>query len=482
MGGPTNFVMLVDRGPVGDDFSSPCKFAEKVWNAQAAGASAVLVVNYEDRHTTMEAPDDQDEVSYKYLRNITIPAAFLTKTDGQALKDLLRKGKDAYVSLDWTDVLPKREVVEWEFWSNSNDQCGAVCDVQKEFVKEFVPAARQLEGNWTKFTPHYIVWVCPSAYRVRKEENGRSFLPPRFFVFGTSSFFFFLPQTFSPPYGNETSLLPKPSPSQKPTQGSAECRAQCTHGGRYCTPDPDGDLRAGYSGADIVAENLRQLCVFKLAAAAGRPWVWWDYVTRFGEQCSMASKQYGAACGERVFADVGGREWASVEELRSCVGDVRKDEPNAMLESEMARQRGGGGGGQGGQTGEVFILPTIRINGRQYRGRLAYDDVLTAICAGFPAEGRRPAICSAAASGDACRAGSAAALACGANKDGKTGCRNKAGGGGYECVCGPGFLSHKGPDGAEACLNINECVSASLGDLDPKCTCERCACKDTYGK
>ena len=25
----------------------------------------VIVVNYEDKHTTMEAPDDQDEVSYK---------------------------------------------------------------------------------------------------------------------------------------------------------------------------------------------------------------------------------------------------------------------------------------------------------------------------------------------------------------------------------------------------------------------------------
>ena len=223
MGGPTNFVMLVDRGPVGDDFSSPCKFAEKVWNAQAAGASAVLVVNYEDRHTTMEAPDDQDEVSYKYLRNITIPAAFLTKTDGQALKDLLKRGKDAYVSLDWTDVLPKREVVEWEFWSNSNDQCGAVCDVQKEFVKEFVPAARQLEGNWTKFTPHYIVWVCPSAYRVRreKEEDFESFLffCSTFFLFSSffveklfshiSSFSFFLfPQTKKPP-----SSPPPPPPS-----------------------------------------------------------------------------------------------------------------------------------------------------------------------------------------------------------------------------------------------------------------------------
>ena len=481
MGGPTDFVMLVDRGPVGDDFSSPCKFAEKVWNAQAAGASAVLVVNYEDRHTTMEAPDDQDEVSYKYLRNITIPAAFLTKTDGQALKDLLRKGRDAYVSLDWTDLLPKREVVEWEFWSNSNDQCGAVCDVQREFVKEFVPAARQLEGNWTKFTPHYIVWVCPSAYRV-------SFL---FFIFGVFLEFFFLFEAdfFFRRRRSKTKLaLPPPPPppffslSGPPSckyfrQGSTECRAQCTHGGRYCTPDPDGDLRAGYSGADIVAENLRQLCVFKLADTARKPWVWWDYVTRFGEQCTMASKQYGAACGEKVFAEVGGREWSSLKELRSCVGDVHKDESNAMLESEMARQRGGGG------AGEVFILPTIRINGRQYRGRLAYDDVLMGICAGFPTDGSKPQVCSAAASGDACRAGSAAALACAASKDGKTGCRNKAGGGGgYECVCGPGFLSHKGPDGVKACLNINECVSASLGDLDPKCTCERCACKDTYGE
>ena len=25
--------------------------------------------------------------------------------------------------------------VQWEFWSNSNDMCGPVCDVQKEFIK-----------------------------------------------------------------------------------------------------------------------------------------------------------------------------------------------------------------------------------------------------------------------------------------------------------------------------------------------------------
>lgn len=45
-------IMLVDRGPT-DSSASACKFTEKVWHAQNAGAVAVLVVNYDDSHTTM---------------------------------------------------------------------------------------------------------------------------------------------------------------------------------------------------------------------------------------------------------------------------------------------------------------------------------------------------------------------------------------------------------------------------------------------
>ena len=66
-------------------------------------------------------------------------------------------------------------------------------------LQEFVPVARELEKNWTRFSPHYIVWVCPWVYRQ-----------------------------------------------------SDECKSQCIHEGRYCTPDPDGDLENGYTGADVV--------------------------------------------------------------------------------------------------------------------------------------------------------------------------------------------------------------------------------------
>lgn len=71
------------------------------------------------------------------------------------------------------------------------------------------------EQKWVKFTPHYLVWVCPASYHK-----------------------------------------------------SDECRSQCIRQGRYCTPDPDGDLAKGYSGADIVqvcswrAVSLAQFAVF----------------------------------------------------------------------------------------------------------------------------------------------------------------------------------------------------------------------------
>ena len=34
-----------------------------------------------------------------------------------------------------------------------------------------------------------------------------------------------------------------------------------------------------------VQENLRQLCVFKLANESGQPWQWWTYVTKFAGVC-----------------------------------------------------------------------------------------------------------------------------------------------------------------------------------------------------
>ena len=59
---------------------------------------------------------------------------------------------------------------------------------------------------------------------------------------------------------------------------------------------------------------------------------------------------------------------------------------------------------------QVFILPTIRINSGQYRGKLAYKEVLTALCAGFSKD-NEPEVCLRVAE-DSCRPGGPGDTAC----------------------------------------------------------------------
>jgi hypothetical protein len=145
--------------------------------------------------------------------------------------------------------------VEYEFWTNSNDECGPRCDEQAAFVRAFRGHAQLLEkGGYAAFTPHYITWFCP-----------------------------------------------------EPFLGTPQCKAQCVNRGRYCAPDPEGDLGAGYDGKDVVMENLRQLCVHRAANATGRPWVWWDYVADYHLRCSMKENKYSKTCAEGVVRSLGAR-------------------------------------------------------------------------------------------------------------------------------------------------------------------------------
>ena len=219
---------------------SDCFFALKVWNAQKAGASAVLVADdREEALITMDTPEE--DLSAEYIGNITIPSALIEKSFGETLKKAIGEGEMINVNLDWREAVPHPDDrVEFELWTNSNDECGFKCDMLMEFVKDFRGAAQVLEkGGYTQFTPHYITWYCPSAFTISKQ-----------------------------------------------------CKSQCINHGRYCAPDPEQDFSKGYEGKNVVLENLRQLCVFKVANETRRPWVWWDYVTDFQIRCPMKEKKY----------------------------------------------------------------------------------------------------------------------------------------------------------------------------------------------
>ncbi|KAF0904884.1 hypothetical protein E2562_038609 [Oryza meyeriana var. granulata] len=297
-------ILLLDRGE--------CYFALKSWNAQQAGAAAVLIAdNVDEQLLTMDTPEESPET--EYLEKISIPSALVNRAFGESLKKIAQKdggGEEVVVKLDWRESMPHPdERVEYEFWTNSNDECGPRCDEQMEFVRSFRGHAQILErGGYALFTPHYITW--------------------------------------------------------------------------YCAPDPEQDFGEGYEGKDVVVENLRQLCVHRVANDTGRPWAWWDYVMDYKIRCSMKEKKYSKACAEDVVRALG----LSLDKVLECMGDPEADKDNAVLAKEQEDQIGRG------SRGDVTILPTLVINNVQYRGKLERTAVLKAVCAGFK-EGTEPRVC-----------------------------------------------------------------------------------------
>ncbi|XP_057497409.1 vacuolar-sorting receptor 1-like [Actinidia eriantha] len=444
--------LLIDRGD--------CYFTWKAWNAQNAGAAAILVVD--DRVEpliTMDMPEEEDARA-DYLEKISIPSALISKTFGNNVKKAISSGEMVNINLDWRESLPHPDDrVEYEFWTNTNDECGPKCDNQIEFVKNFKGAAQLLEKKgYTQFTPHYITWYCPEAFILSKQ-----------------------------------------------------CKSQCINRGRYCAPDPEQDFTRGYDGKDVVIQNLRQACLFKVANESGKPWVWWDYVTDFEIRCPMKEKRYNKECANQVIKSLG----LDVDQIDKCMGDPDTDADNPVLKAEQEAQIGKG------SRGDVTILPTLIVNNRQYRGKLEKSAVLKAICSGFK-ETTEPAICLSedietneclqnnggcwqdkAANITACRdtfrgrvcecpivqgvkfvgdgythCEASGALRCGLNNGG---CWKKTQEGRtYSaciddhtkgCKCPPGF---KG-DGVNICEDIDECQEKLA------CQCPECKCKNTWG-
>ncbi|XVE94320.1 hypothetical protein REPUB_Repub01dG0271000 [Reevesia pubescens] len=139
---------------------------------------------------------------------------------------------------------------------------------------------------------------------------------------------------------------------------SRQCKSQCINHGRYCAPDPEQDFSSGYEGKDVVIENLRQLCVFRVTNETNKPWLWWDYVIDFQIRCPMKEKKYNKECVDGVIKSLG----LDDKKIEKCMGDPNADADNPVLKEEQDAQVGKG------SRGDVNILPTLVVNNRQYRG------------------------------------------------------------------------------------------------------------------
>ncbi|VVB02137.1 unnamed protein product [Arabis nemorensis] len=321
---PYPTILLIDRGV--------CSFALKIWNGQKSGVASVLIAdNIVEPLITMDSPEETQGEDPDFIDKIKIPSALILRSFGDSLKKALNRGEEVILKIDWSESIPNPdERVEYELWSNTNDECGVHCNEQMTFIKNFKGTAQILEkGGYTLFTPHYIAWFCPKELRL-----------------------------------------------------SRQCKTQCINQGRYCAPDPEKNFEDGYNGKDVVYENLRQLCVHKVAKEKNSSWVWWDYVTDFNIRCSMKEKKYSKECADNVVKSLG----LSLEKVKKCIGDPDADVENEVLKAEEAFQLGQE------NRGVITIFPTLIINNAQYRGKLERIAVLKAICSGFK-ERTEPSIC-----------------------------------------------------------------------------------------
>lgn len=265
--------------------------------------------------------------------DISIPSFLMFKHDADKIKEQVMDDHPVQLEMSWSLPTPDNRV-EYDLWTTPTDV------VSKNFITNFKDMAMKL-GDSAYFTPHMYIY---DGLRTHCQGN----------------------------------------------DGENFCYNLCTNNGRYCATDPDNDLDKGISGADVVKESLRRLCIWKhYGDDDGIGETWWNYVNVFMDRCNTPEYFMHDDCVKDAYKHAG----VDGDKIDRCMldsGGLDNDSPNVFLDLEIAAQTERG----------VVVLPTAFVNTAAIRGQLSANSVFHAICAGY-AEGTTPAICSqCAACGD----------------------------------------------------------------------------------
>lgn len=321
------FILMVDRGG--------CTFVQKVRNAQRAGAAGVLIADNTCLCSDLDCKSktgitDQCENAEPIMaddgsgKDISIPSFLMFKHDADPVKDELRANRPVQIEMAWALPNPD-DRVEYDLWTTPSDV------VTKDFWTDFAPLAKAL-GKSAYFTPHMYIH---NGLKMGCQTNGENF-----------------------------------------------CYTLCTNNGRYCATDPDNDLDRGISGADVVRESLRRLCIWEeYGANDGIGEVWWNYMKEFNDRCRDTDYFANDDC----IADAYKHSKVDKARIDKCIADsngTEEDKINTKLVKEINSQEQRG----------VVVIPSAFVNTAALRGGLTPTNVFTAICAGF-STGTAPPIC-----------------------------------------------------------------------------------------
>jgi len=321
------YILMVDRGG--------CTFVQKVRNAQYVGAAAVVIADDKCLCTDKECinasgPSTACEMAEPIMANdgsggdIAIPAMLMSKHDADSIKkEMIENNQNIQLQMGWTMPKPD-DRVEYELWSVPSEH------VSKDFQK-----------NWKYIAPKFDKHI---------------YFTPRQYI-----------------YDGVTMCR---------SEGANLCYNLCTNSGRYCALDPDEDLDSGISGADVVTESLRRICIWEqYGKDDGIGIKYWSYINEFLDKCDTPESFSKLDCVYGVFksAKIDGDK---INKCMSDSGGTIGNKENTLLNTEIKAQ----------VERNVIFLPTFFVNEVALRGSTTSDNVMNAICAGF-LDGTAPDIC-----------------------------------------------------------------------------------------
>ena len=322
---------MIDRGG--------CTFTQKVRNAQRVGAAGVIIADStclcSAGDTCHSDPGKDCEVREPIMaddgsgNDISIPSFLMFKQDADLVKAEMMANHPVRIEMSWSLPSPD-DRVEYELWTTPTDV------ISRDFVKTFKEAAVAL-GSRAYFTPQmYIYDGIKSGCQGLDGEN--------------------------------------------------ECYNLCTNNGRYCATDPDNDLDHGISGADVVQESLRRMCIWQhYGQDDGVGAEWWDYVQEHMFRCHTVEFFSNKKCIKDAM-DHAKVDSKKIEQCMSDSGGLEDDVQNSILEIQLlAKDKSG-----------VVILPAMYVNRVSIRGSLEFPVVFKAICSGYMS-GTEPTVCETCA-------------------------------------------------------------------------------------
>jgi hypothetical protein len=308
----------------------------QVRNAQRAGAAAVIIGDNTCLCSAGAAcvPDDKTEaceIKEPIMADdgsgtdITVPSCLMFKHDAEPIREKLKANTLVRMEMSWALPNPDSRV-EYELWTTPKDA------VSRPLQKTFREVALAL-GDHASFTPHMYVYDGLNAG------------------------------------------------CQGP-DGENQCYNLCTNNGRYCSTDPDDDLDSGVSGADVVTESLRRMCIWQHYGKDGIGLPWWDYVEEFLFRCDEDPDFFTKEACIKDAMKHANVDWNKIDSCMTDSGGLTEDVKNTVLEVELDARAASG----------VVILPSFYVNQAPLRGALTVGEVFEAICSGYAA-GSEPGVC-----------------------------------------------------------------------------------------